>query len=314
MANVRPFRGVTGRFVSRNPVDGSEPLLNQGHPMASDSPESSMATAKTPGYSIDLEELCQHKDVQDLDLNSEDLPPYQSAPVYGTSSKQTAHNLPLSASPAWAESWYVSYILHTTNNDQPRLHNPSNRSRQEHHPANPQEARPSNNAVRQLLPPLNLIDAMIDAYFAHFQAFCPLLDEAQVRSSLQEECLPTVLLRCMLFVASVHCEMALLREMGYSNRIDAEDSLFNKAKAAFDSDIETDIMTMLYCSYLLHYWSGRPSIFKDSMWWLAGAIRCAQSMGMHRRMEKSDTLTPQKRLWRKIWWLLYVRFAAISLL
>ncbi|KAJ9632959.1 hypothetical protein H2204_007527 [Knufia peltigerae] len=307
--------GVTGRFVSRGQVDGS----NEGHPMESDSPGSLMATAKTPEYSIDLEELCPREDVdatystRDLDLTSEEIPEYQSAPAYGLSSKQRAHNIHLPSTPTWAESWYVSYILHTTNNEQPLLNNPSNRSHHGHHPANPQEARMSNNAVRQLLPPLNLIDAMIDAYFAHFHAFCPLLDEAQVRLSLREQCLPTVLLRCMLFVASIHCEMALLREMGYNDRVEAEDSLFNKAKAAFDTDVETDSMTMLCSSYLLHYWSGRPSIFKDSIWWLAGAIRGAQSMGLHRSMRESNAPTPQKRLWRKIWWLLYIRDRQISI-
>ncbi|EXJ89679.1 hypothetical protein A1O3_02746 [Capronia epimyces CBS 606.96] len=165
----------------------------------------------------------------------------------------------------------------------------------------------------QTLPSPASVIRLLDAFFVHFHPFCPILEEAQVRSSLHDGSLSVVLLRCILFVASIHCEMKLLQALGYSSRIEAEDSLFRKAKTSFDSDEERDNLTLLFCSYLLHYWSGRPASFKDSMWWLAGAIRCAQALGMHRSMERSKAPDDLRRSWRRIWWLLYIRDRQISI-
>lgn len=220
----------------------------------------------------------------------------------------------------WGESWYLSYILHTTNNEHPtnQLINGLKKggSSENHEPSH--QAKNSTlpeSTIKhhvQSLPSSALTRSLVDGFFAHFHLFCPILEEDKIRSSLYHGSLSVVLLRCILFVASIHCEMKLLHDLGYSNRIEAEDDLFRKAKSAFNSDIERDNLTLLYCSYLLHYWSGRPTSFQDSMWWLAGTIRCAQSLGMHRSMGRTK-VTEQCRLWRRIWWLLYVWFMSICL-
>ncbi|KAH8879527.1 hypothetical protein GQ53DRAFT_854621, partial [Thozetella sp. PMI_491] len=132
-------------------------------------------------------------------------------------------------------------------------------------------------------------------------------------ASLGDGTVSIVLLRSVLFIASIHGNLGTLLRLGYKNRFEAEDDLFNKATAAFDSDQETDRLAMLLCSYLLHYWSGAPSKTKDSLWWLAGAIRSAQAMGMHRTVRKSKSHVALGSLWRRTWWLLYIRDRQISL-
>lgn len=254
----------------------------------------SIATARAPAYEIDFEQLCRDGPQDPRDLTR----------IAAASSNTNT----------WAESWYLSYVVQTTSNEHERLFgilgiHDTTLSR-----SVTVDRERGGSAVCGIheLPAPEVVAKLIDAYFRHFHAFCPILDERWVRSRWRSASFSTVLLRCILFIASIHCDMALLRELGFKDRIEAQDSLFRKAKAAFDSDAENDNVTLFYCSYMLHYWSGNPSTFKDSLWWLAGAIRAAQSMGMHRSATSSAVSTVQRRCWRKIWWLLYVsnRFRA----
>ncbi|KAL2674278.1 hypothetical protein Neosp_012729 [[Neocosmospora] mangrovei] len=89
-------------------------------------------------------------------------------------------------------------------------------------------------------------------------------------------------------------------------RFDANSDLFSKASASFDEDTQSDRTSMVLSSYLLHYWFGNPTSYRDSHWWLAAAIRSAQCMGYH-RSTKDSQMPPQQRLrWKRIWWCLYV--------
>lgn len=223
-------------------------------------------------------------------------------------SNQGVRTPPSSSHSIWGESWYLSYILHTTNNENPPKKDGLSEAHEQSHQAKNRTLPESTIKHHvQSLPPSALTTSLVDGFFAHFHSFCPILEEMKVRSLLYSGSLSVVLLRCIFFVASIHCEMKLLHDLGYTSRIEAEDDLFRKARLAFNSDLERDNLILLYCSYLLHYWSGRPTSFQDSLWWLAGTIRCAQSFGMHRSMGMIKVTEQRRRLWRKIWWLLYVR-------
>jgi hypothetical protein len=224
-----------------------------------------------------------------------------------------------SAPPIWGESWYLSYVIQTTNSQHNCLYRPitsapetSSGQNEEQHTywnLHPRNSRPEASPVTKLnreLPSANLVDQLLEDYFAIFHPFCPIIDREKFLMAVQMGSVSQTLLRCVLFVSSIHCDLKKLHLLGYSNRVEAEDDLFNNARAAFDSEEESDRLVMLLCSYLLHYWSGSPSKSKDSLWWLAGAIRTAQSMGMHRKIQGSQTSLDRQRTWRRIWWLLYV--------
>ncbi|KAI8652972.1 FAD-binding PCMH-type domain-containing protein [Fusarium keratoplasticum] len=101
--------------------------------------------------------------------------------------------------------------------------------------------------------------------------------------------------------------------MGHSTRLDANSDLFNKASTSFDEDTQSDRTSMVLSSYLLHYWFGNPTSYRDAHWWLAAAIRSAQCMGYH-RSTKDSQMPPQEKLrWKRIWWCLYIRDRQTSL-
>jgi hypothetical protein len=114
------------------------------------------------------------------------------------------------------------------------------------------------------------------------------------------------LLRSVLFVASLHCDLEVLHLMGHSTRLDANQDLFTKASASFDIDRESNRMHMILSSYLLHYWFGNPTAYRDCHWWLAAAIRSAQCTGYHRSTSNSQMPPEERRRWKCIWWCLYV--------
>ncbi|KIW20219.1 hypothetical protein PV08_00794 [Exophiala spinifera] len=218
------------------------------------------------------------------------------------------------------ESWFLSFVLHHTNSDfrQPhRLLARPDGARQALTRAQSGGTPAQSHTVPidwpQDLPPSDAIRSLVDAYFARFHLFCPILDKKQFMGSLEDASLSVTLLRCVIFIAAVHCDIKVLTRLGYETRLEAGDDLFGKASSAVDSDSESDRTTMMMCSYLLHYWWGRPTRFHDSLWRLAGVIRSAQGLGMHRSARKSKMDEYTIRRWKRIWWILYIRDRQISL-
>lgn len=150
------------------------------------------------------------------------------------------------------------------------------------------------------------MDRLVEAYFERFHAFCPIVNKKSFLSELPDGRISGALLRSVLFVASLHCDMEILHLMGHSTRLTANDDLFTKASAAFDADRESDKISMVLASYLLHYWFGNPTTYRDAHWWLAAAIRSAQCMGYHRSTRNTQLPAAEKSRWKLVWWCLYV--------
>jgi hypothetical protein len=275
-----------------------------GSPTAPHSiPERSVATSGIP---IDLAALC---------VNSNGT----NESTFGGSPTATTNSVPSPASPSWNESWYLSYVLQTTNNERYRLYQPISRDStrvpaagiiaslsSDDTPRKATSAKISTPTTQNSLPPAPLLHDMLDEYFTTIHLFCPIVDKEELLDSAHANTAPETLLRCMMFAASYYCKMDVLRRLGYTNRIEAEDDLFSKAKTAFESGLESDRRTMLLCAYLLHYWQGSPNKTRDAWWWLAGAIRSAQLMDLHRRVQSGSMDEAVVRSRRRIWWLLYV--------
>lgn len=275
---------------------------------------SNKSTQQTDFF-VDFPALCRGRSSVDEIEESAPRNPMSVARPWSTIDRDPTASLPI-----WGESWYLSYVVHTTNNERSHLWQPIfNKSheplRKEVSPAPTQRATTtvtsSNNEAFNApsldLPSRALVDELVHEYFTTFHRFCPIIRQQDFVDSIKVGNVPSVLLHCVLFIASIHCDLGTIHRLGYRKRIEAEDDLFNKARAAFDADLGSDRLAMLQSCYLLHYWTGKPSTHKDSLWWLAGAIRSAQGMGMHRAVGRRPMLSSRKSIWRRTWWLLYVR-------
>lgn len=213
------------------------------------------------------------------------------------------------------ESWFASYVLSTSMASPIELHRPVERRTEEPRQDDNDNSSgsPLSGGITSLDLPQHLTMRLTDAYFSLFHAFCPILDQAYFLASVRDGGVSVTLLRCVLFVASIHCPLELIFQMGYSSRLDAESDLFNKACASFDTEQESNRTTMILSSYLLQYWSGNATKYRDTLWWLGNSIRSAQCMGFHRSTKNSKMPERTKIHWKRIWWCLYIRDRQVSL-
>ncbi|KAG7419140.1 Cutinase transcription factor 1 alpha [Fusarium oxysporum f. sp. rapae] len=220
------------------------------------------------------------------------------------------------------ESWYASYVMRGYTPGHTSVHRPigecnetvqsvTRDTRRESVCSRPSLPREKTGLAD--LPSPDLVDRLIKVYFDRFHAFCPILGRKYFLASLENGTMSGTLLRSVLFVASLHCDAEVLHLMGYSTRWNGNNALYNKASAAFDADRESSRTHMILSSYLLHYWFGSPTVYRDCHWWLAAAIRSAQCTGYHRSTRNSKMSPEERSRWKRIWWCLYVRDRQIAI-
>ena len=163
------------------------------------------------------------------------------------------------------------------------------------------------------LPAPELVDRLVKAYFSRFHLFCPILVRGSFLASIANKSVSLPLLRSVLFVGSIHCDMETIHLLGYNSRFSANSDLMVRAVAVFDTDKRSDRTSMFLSSYLLHYWFGNPSVYRDSHWWFAAAVRSAQCMGYHLSTWHTQMPATERSRWKRVWWCLYIRDRQISL-
>ncbi|QPC59950.1 hypothetical protein HYE67_002181 [Fusarium culmorum] len=243
---------------------------------------------------------------------------------YGASSSAQAGSPPqLTIQPSVVgESWYASYVMRGYTPGHSSVHRPIGECNETVQDVT--FATGANDVSRNLpqpqdkpglsdLPRPDIVDSLIKAYFDRFHTFCPILSKRSFFTSIHEGTVSATLLRSILFVASLHCDLEVLHRMGHSTRLDANHTLFSNASASFDIDRDSTRLDMILSSYLLHYWFGNPTAYRDCHWWIAAAIRSAQCTGYHRSTSNSQMCSEQRSRWKRIWWCLYVRDRQIAI-
>ena len=321
----RVNRGSTGRFIA--PIGSEEsPQARRVEPGVATSPaqqpsskQSDVSTARTarnPQFSLNLDELYEDGGpaVTDEAIGGETTTAKNTAPVANVARTRNRST----SRPAFVgESWFASFLAHNVaTGHMDILPNGANRTRSTSprtEAEGPMDANPNtaamplvNSGLPEDLPPKHLRHRLIEAFFARFHVYLPILDKPSFASSVEDGSVSITLLRSVLFVGSTQCDPEVYHLLGFSTRNDAGDELFGLAKSSFDSDSTSDRTAMLQSCFLLHYWWGQPTAFKDSLWWLSAAIRSAQCMGMHRSTGKSTISRDIQILWKRIWWCLYV--------
>ncbi|KEF56410.1 uncharacterized protein A1O9_07991 [Exophiala aquamarina CBS 119918] len=158
-----------------------------------------------------------------------------------------------------------------------------------------------------ILPENSVSNKLIQTFFERvFPAF-PIFDReefAQLYESGQQSLL---VLNAIYAVASTICDEKVITKAGFEDRNAARKTFIKRAKALHDADHETNKVALIQSVFLLSFlWSGSMDE-KDMFYWLSIAIGNAQGKGMHRSTKESTLRTKDRRLWKRIWWSLYVR-------
>ncbi|KAG0131989.1 putative fungal-specific transcription factor [Tuber indicum] len=158
-----------------------------------------------------------------------------------------------------------------------------------------------------MLPRSEVRDRLIVEYFRIFHPCYPILDKRKFLHSIKTNTFSHILMQSVLTVAATHCDLSILQNAGYIRRHEAVEIFYKRARSLFDGDVEPDKMINMQSMFLLQFWWRAPSDQRDTLWWLGGAIRLAQTMGLHRNPKNSPMSIDIRRIWKRAWWCLYIR-------
>lgn len=233
------------------------------------------------------------------------------------------------------ESWNLSYMLQwksraaalhdsndpgvrhtspseTTDADSPCFHIPMPLQQDTQ---SPRSAKPSSTFKGQILPS-NVQLAMIDAYFAHHHVHYPVIAEHEFRTSLDDKSISLLLLSAVLYAGAIHVADQVIYRAGFDSRQACLRKLYNHSKMIFfteDDNAEiSDQLSRVQAAFLLHHMWLTPNSTMDCWTWLSMAVRLAQNMGMHRSTTRTSLNEEDRKLWKRIWWSLYVSLSIWS--
>ncbi|KAI9037561.1 Zn(II)2Cys6 transcription factor [Aspergillus affinis] len=156
-------------------------------------------------------------------------------------------------------------------------------------------------------PPTETIETLLCAYFTWFHPCFPILDRTTVQQLFAEGNVSPLLLQAMLFIGVSLCTDDEFARTGFEIRYGAKFLFYSRAKAIYDAGWESNKTVKLQALFLLSYWRGGPSEEQDTRFWLGVAISLAQKRGMHMMSKLSFSSSREEKLWKRIWWALYIR-------
>ncbi|KAI0433488.1 fungal-specific transcription factor domain-containing protein [Xylaria sp. FL1042] len=165
-----------------------------------------------------------------------------------------------------------------------------------------------------LLPPRQLCDELIEAYFKWVHPIVPVLNRTRFMRQYQDPKNPPslLLLQAVLLAGSRVCQNQQLMDANGSTT-PAALTFYKRAKALYDANYEDDRVTIVQSLLLMGwYWEGPEDVTKNVFYWSRVALIVAQGSGMHRSVEGSQLSAADKRLWKRIWWTLFTRDRSVA--
>lgn len=165
------------------------------------------------------------------------------------------------------------------------------------------------------LPPRATVDKLLEAYFRHINPGFPVIDETlfmeQYRARDPSNPPSLLLLQAML-VAGAHALYS--GSHSKARRAASKGMFFRRAKILLEGQFERNRDTIVQAALLLTWHTdGLEDVTANAWHWLGLAIRTAMGLGMHRDTERSTLVPHNKRMWRRVWWLLFVCDVWVSL-
>ncbi|KAM0815455.1 putative Acetamidase regulatory protein [Seiridium cardinale] len=152
------------------------------------------------------------------------------------------------------------------------------------------------------LPPPAVVDDLLANYFRLVNPGFPILDEEtfmhQYRSRDPQDPPSLLVLQAVLLVGS-----HVSRER--PDRDELKSAFFRKAKMLFDARFEWNRDVVVQAALLLTWHSeGVEDVGANSYHWVSVAVRTAFGLGMHRDCGPSTLVPQDRRIWKRLWWIL----------
>ncbi|KAJ5660703.1 uncharacterized protein N7484_000075 [Penicillium longicatenatum] len=158
-----------------------------------------------------------------------------------------------------------------------------------------------------VFPSPTICDTLLHAYFEWFHPCFPIVDRQTIRNAYTEHTISPLLLQAMLFIGVSLCSDTALHTTGFTNRYQAKGLFYQRAKEIYDVGWETDMIIKLQSLFLMSFWRAGPTEERDVRFWLGAATSIAQKKGMHVMSKLPFLGARDQKVWKRIWWALYVR-------
>ncbi|KAL4779618.1 fungal-specific transcription factor domain-containing protein [Aspergillus varians] len=162
------------------------------------------------------------------------------------------------------------------------------------------------------LPEPALADELVEAYFTHVNTGYPIVEEdlfmTQYRNQDPADAPPILLLQSILLVGAhvtrPKAERDALMEM-----------FFRRAKWLIDNRIERNRDILIQAALLLTWHSdvADDDVSANAHYWIGMAARVATGLGMHRNPVSSSFSPRDRRMWRRLWYILVQFDVMVSL-
>jgi hypothetical protein len=131
-------------------------------------------------------------------------------------------------------------------------------------------------------PDLELREQLLQIFFDRIYPFFPIFDKSEFYKSHQESRMSPLVLKAVDLASSIHCSEDLIEQLGFDSRYLACSTFYQRAKALYEKNYETDAISIIQACILLMNWWQEPMAQKDTWFWLGIATHTAQGLGMHR--------------------------------
>ncbi|KAL2826810.1 fungal-specific transcription factor domain-containing protein [Aspergillus cavernicola] len=162
------------------------------------------------------------------------------------------------------------------------------------------------------LPEPALADELVEAYFAHVNSGYPVVEEdlfmAQYHNRDPADPPPILLLQTILLVGAHAARPKAERDA-------LKDVFFRRAKWLFDNRIERNRDILVQAALLLTWHSdlADDDVSANAHYWIGTAARIATGLGMHRNPVGSRFVPQDRRMWRRLWYILVQFDVMVSL-
>ncbi|CAK7238364.1 hypothetical protein SEUCBS140593_010592 [Sporothrix eucalyptigena] len=153
------------------------------------------------------------------------------------------------------------------------------------------------------LPPKRTVDQLLAAYLQHINPGFPVVDGRLLMRQYRArdpQNPPSLLLLQAILVAGAHVFYTDPDERAAHKAV-----FFRRAKMLLDARVERNRDTVVQAALLLTWHADGPEDVAANAWhWVGLAARTATGLGMHRDADGSTLVAHNKRMWRRVWWLL----------
>ncbi|RFU26139.1 hypothetical protein B7463_g10205, partial [Scytalidium lignicola] len=173
------------------------------------------------------------------------------------------------------------------------------------------------------IPPPATRNKFLRSYILWVHPMCPVIDLHQFLSSIidgnDQKKISLLLFHAVIFAASAFVEIECLKSLGFSSRLEARRTYFQRARLLYDFDADDVRFSVVQASILMSYWYESEDNQKDTWFWSSLSFSMAQALGFPTvANDKLLTIDPtsdyqNNRLWKRILWSSFCRRAISAL-